>query len=169
VGEVLSSAAFQNAFWIFIGILCGSFIQFIFHWLIIYGQGKNAKKIFLSEIEINKIELKNVTTQIERMRQKISAGQINEHDFSFDFSGFNYRMVDPLINTGHFHQILGANGVKKYFKMMNDLNIQMAKNYTQMLKEHHENGQSLEMLRWLEETKLPDWRGAIDFAEERTR
>ena len=71
---------------------------------------------------------------------------------------FNYRIVDPLINTGWFHQFLGANGVKSYFGVMNDLNVNSARNLSDMLREGHHSGKSLEFLDWILDVKIPEWR-----------
>ena len=159
---------FWNAFWVFIGIVAGALIQYGFYWLTQRSQQSNAKKIFLAEIIINRIELENVKKDIIRKKERFAARQIEESDFFFDFRGFNYRIVDPLINSGHFHKFMGPEGVAKYFKFMNELNYVTAERLQLELKAKHEIGKSLDYLDKLIDTDLVRWSGALDYAESRT-
>ncbi|MEI4263652.1 hypothetical protein [Roseovarius sp. D0-M9] len=133
MSDFLTSTAFQQSFWLFLGVVAGALIQFLFHYIISRSQRGKAKKLFLVEIEINAEVLKTLEAEILRKKSRFVSGQQNEYDFNFDFSDFNYRMVDPLINTGHFHQIVGAVGVKSYFTFMNNLNVQSQMIYKNLL------------------------------------
>jgi hypothetical protein len=76
-----------------------------------------------AELAINRGELDKFKNDIDKKKQRLASRQVQELDYYFDFSGFNYRIVDPLIISGHFHSLLGADGVKHYFRCINDLNV----------------------------------------------
>lgn len=158
-----------TGFWVFVGVVAGALIQYLFFRLTLHFQRRNAREVLLAEIEINKDELNNVLRQIARKKERFVSGQQKDHDLKFDFSGFNYRMVDPLINSGHFHSILGPEGVKRYFRFMSDLNYQSAENYSNYLEAEHKNGRSIDMLDHLLEHKALEWRDTLAAAEKSAR
>lgn len=158
---LFDAQVFAGAFWVFVGIVAGALIQFGFHWLILRSQRANAKKLFLAEIELNSAALDAFEADVKRKKDKFVADQIDDMDFYFNCRDFNYRIVDPLINSGHFHAILGPNGVKDYFESMNALNVQAAENMQQMLRVDHENHRSVKFFEWLLETGIPRWRGIL--------
>ena len=160
---------FWNAFWVFIGIVAGAIIQFGFHSLIKRSQKGNAKKLLLVEIEINRKELGNLKAELTRKKDLFASIQFQEGDFGFNFASFNYRMMDPLINSGYFHIILDADGVKKYFQFVNDLNVNNSKTFEIMLREHHGDGSSVKFLNWILDTKLTEWGNSLDFIEGKLR
>ena len=101
-----------------------------------------------------------------RKKSRFVSGQQNEYDFNFDFSDFNYRMVDPLINSGHFHAIVGAAGVKSYFTFINDLNVQSQLVYKNLLMREHEQNKSVRFLDYMIDTKLKEWRDTLDLLRQ---
>ena len=105
---------------------------------------------------------------IVRQKNRFVSGQQNDQDFSFDFGDFNYRMVDPLINTGHFHEIVGAEGVKSYFKFMNDLNSQNELVFKNLLKQEHDRNTSVHFLEYVIDTKLVEWKETINLMRRKT-
>ncbi len=155
-----------NAVWLFLGIVAGSLIQYFLNWLTFRKHRANAKRIFAVETAINRTELNKLKREIQRKKERFTAGQILDHDYFLDMSGFNYRIVDPLINTGHFHEILGPEGVARYMKYANELNVGHANNLINMLRTEDEAGRSLAFLDWLLETKVPEWEGHLGFVEE---
>ena len=167
--NLLSSPAFQNAFWVFVGIVAGSLIQFLFHYLVLRSQKANARRLLGAEVSLNRVELEAFEKQVERKKGKFSSGQADDFDFLFDMSGFNYRMVDPLINSGHFHDILGPEGVKMYFRFMNDLNVNAAGHLNTILTEKHHDNSSISFLDWLIDVKVQEWSGTLDYIEKRTQ
>lgn len=159
------SAAFWNAFWLFLGIVAGALVQFLLNWIVQYRQRVVAKNLLKVEIAINRAELKRLREFLLRRKERFVAQQVVESDFFIDMSGFNYRMMDPLINTGLFHAMLGSDGVSRYFRFANELNVQGASNLTSMLRKESEAGKSLEFLDWLLDEKLPEWQSHLDAVE----
>ena len=94
---------------------------------------------------------------------RFTAGQEQEHDYFLDMSAFNYRIVDPLINTGHFHEILGPDGVAKYMKYANELNNANANNLHDILKKEASAEKSLNFWDWLIDTKVPEWESNLNY------
>ena len=167
VDAIASSLFVQNAFWVFVGIVAGSLIQFVLHFLILRSQRNKAARLFAAEIEINEGALALVESSLKRKKERFAANQQTDVDFWFDYSTFNYRMVDPLINTGHFHDIFGSEGVKLYFEFMNELNVDAANRAEQLLRGDAERGQSLACLDWFLETRLPEWKKTLQFMRTR--
>jgi hypothetical protein len=161
IDQIGSSLIVQNAFWVFVGIVAGSIIQFLFHYIILRSQRKNAKQLFRAEIEINEGALAQVEAAIRKKKERFSAHQQTESDYWFDFKSFNYRMVDPLINSGHFHAILGPEGVKRYFEFMNELNVEAAVRAEQLLRREDDEKKSLAYLDWFLDTKIPYWKETL--------
>ncbi len=159
--DILDTLVFQNAFWVFIGIVSGSVIQFLFHYIVVISQRRNAKKLFRVEIEINSDVLSALETDLIKKREFFVSRQQTEQDYYFNLDNFNYTMVSPLINSGHFHAIVGSAGVKKYFQFMNELNSQKAVIFQQMLRVQDEENTSVRLLNWLLATKIPEWKATI--------
>lgn len=103
----LSWSAFANAFWVFVGIVAGALIQHGLKWLVQRTQRENAKRVFRVETSINRNVLEILSESLKRKKERFVAGQQTDQDFFIDMSGFNYRIVDPLINAGYFHDLLG--------------------------------------------------------------
>jgi hypothetical protein len=61
-----------------------------------------------AELAINRGELDKFKNDIDKKKQRLASRQVQELDYYFDFSGFNYRIIDPLIMSGHFHSLLGS-------------------------------------------------------------
>ena len=159
--DILDTLVFQNAFWVFIGIVSGSVIQFLFHYIVVISQRRNAKKLFRVEIEINSDVLSALETDLIKKREFFVSRQQTDQDYYFNLDNFNYTMVNPLINSGHFHAIVGSAGVKKYFQFMNELNSQKAVIFQQMLRVQDEENTSVRLLNWLLATKIPEWKATI--------
>lgn len=165
MNEIVSWTAFANAFWVFIGIVAGALIQHGLNWLTQRKQRENAKRLFRVETSINRSALQSLAENLRRKKERFVAGQQVDQDFFIDMSAFNYRLVDPLINSGHFHEFLGAEGVKRYFQYAGELNINNAQNLIAMLRQEAEAGRSLNMLDWLIDTKLTEWESHLSFVE----
>jgi len=161
--------AFSNAFWIFIGILVGTVVQYLMQRTLMWHQRQNAKKLFRIEIEINQGELDRLGVDIENKLRLFASGEQLDHDFYFDMSAFNYRMLDPLINSGHFHEILGLHGVKSYFKFANDCNEANARVLQSELRRQAELGGAVRYLQWIRDAKFKEWRAHLDSVKEITQ
>ncbi|MFD0858885.1 hypothetical protein [Roseovarius aquimarinus] len=157
----------ESAFWVFVGVVAGAIIQFFFHYIISLSQRANAKRLFRVELEINSELLAGVEADLLRKKSLFVSGQQNETDFIFNFFDFNYRMVDPLINTGHFHAIVGADGVKAYFQFMNDLNSGNAISLEKILRRQHDENTSVRFLDHLIEVKLKQWKTTISLMRKK--
>ena len=159
------SQFFFNALWLFLGIVAGSLVQYFLNWLTLTKQRSNAKRIFAIETALNRSELNKLKQAIQRKKERFIAAQVLDHDYFLDMSGFNYRIVDPLINSGHFHEMLGPDGVARYMRYANELNVGNANNLINLLRSEDEAGRSLAFLDWLLDTKIPEWEGHLGFVE----
>ena len=126
-----------------------------------------AKKLFRVETQINRTELGKLAENLRKKKERFVATQISEQEFFIDMSGFNYRIIDPLVNTGHFHALLGADGVAQYFRFANELNVQRASWMMEMLRKEHDEGKSLSFFDWLIETKIPEWEESLSLVERK--
>ena len=161
------SQFFFNALWLFLGIVAGSLVQYFLNWMTLRKQRENAKRIFAVETAINRAALNRLVSDARRKKDRFTAGQEQEHDYFLDMSAFNYRIVDPLINTGHFHEILGPDGVAKYMKYANELNNANANNLHDILKKEATAGKSLNFWDWLIDTKVPEWESNLNYVENK--
>ena len=96
------------------------------------------------------------------LREDIIAGQIDGNTMLMDMSEFVYRIVDPLINAGHFHNLLDSDGVEAYFCFANELNSRQANYIADDLRRAHVENRSLAYARWLIESKIPEWHGHLN-------
>jgi len=167
VSEVTLFAAFSNGFWVFIGIVAGALIQYSLNWIGQQNQRKNAKRVFRVETAINRDALDALSETLRRKKERFIAGQKTDQDFFIDMSAFNYRIVDPLINAGYFHDLLGSIGVQRYFRYAGELNTGNAQNLMSLLRQEDEAGRSLSLLDWIIDTKLSEWNGHLAYVEER--
>lgn len=159
------SSMFWNALWLFLGVVAGALVQFVLGWITQRRQRAAARKLLRVETAINRSELERLAEFLKRKKERFVAGQIEEGDFFMDMSGFNYRIMDPLINTGYFHEMLGPDGVARYFRFANELNVRNAVNIAEMLKLEAGQNRSLKLLDWLLDTKLPEWQSHLDVVE----
>ena len=159
------SEMFFNSLWLFLGVVAGAAIQFTLNWIVLRQQRSTAKRLFRVETAINREELRKLSKDLKRKKERFVARQVSDGDFFIDMSGFNYRIIDPLVNTGHFHSLLGPDGVAQYFRFANELNIERASWMMDALRAQHEAGQSLGFLDWLIDTKLPEWETSLSLVE----
>jgi hypothetical protein len=157
----------NNGFWIFLGIIVGAVVQFLFQKILQYDQRRNAIKLLKIEVDINKGALERLEAQLERTKTRIGSGQVSEDNLFIDFSEFIYRIADPLINSGYFHLLLDAEGVKAYFKFVNELNYQKANDLTIILREKHIENGSMEFMEWLIDTKIIEWKSWLETLEHK--
>ncbi|OOY21690.1 hypothetical protein BMI86_03795 [Thioclava sp. DLFJ5-1] len=141
--------AFWNAFWLFLGIVAGALVQHALNALVKHSQRKNAIAVLKTEITINLQALEDFKKRISGLRELISAQQIDEQDLFVSTAEFDYSLVSPLVNSGHFHAELGPEFVKAYFSFMRFFNNENAKLLNSMLRTEHEKGSSLKYLDWL--------------------
>ncbi|WP_212524039.1 hypothetical protein [Actibacterium sp. MT2.3-13A] len=161
------SEMFFNSLWLFLGVVSGAAIQFTLNWIVQRQQRSTAKRLFRVETAINREELRKLSEALKRKKERFVARQVSDVDFFVDMSGFNYRIIDPLVNTGHFHALLGPDGVTQYFRFANELNIERASWMMNALRAQHEEGQSLGFLDWVIDTKLPEWDASLSLVEEK--
>lgn len=167
IQTILSGNAFANAFWVFVGIVAGAVIQHLLGLVTIRKQKSNAKRLFRVETAINRSALDSLKNSVVKKKERFVSGQQTDQDFFIDMSSFNYRIVDPLINAGYFHEFLGPEGVARYFRYANELNVNNAQNLVGILRQEAEAGRSLNFLDWLIDTKLPEWDGHLSLVENK--
>lgn len=137
--------------WIFVGIVAGIFVQVIANAAVLKWQSNNAKKVLCCELEMNLDEIQKLKNHIERLKQKISANQVEQSDLWVNMVEFDYSALNPLVTSGHFHKMLGSDGVKKYLSGSRFFNNESAAHLTQMLLERHAQQDSLRFMGWLED------------------
>lgn len=167
IQTILSGSAFANAFWVFVGIVSGAVIQHLLAMVTIRKQKSNAKRLFRVETAINRSALDSLSNLVVKKKERFVASQQTDQDFFIDMSSFNYRIVDPMINAGYFHEFLGPEGVARYFRYANELNINNAQNLAAILRQEADAGRSLGFLDWLIDTKLPEWDGHLSLVENK--
>ena len=61
--------------------------------------------------------------RVNFLKERVAAGQIAEEDLYIPMHGFDYSVVSPLVNSGHFHSMLGAEGVvsRNWWKFSGDV------------------------------------------------
>jgi len=146
--------AFWNAFWLFLGVVAGALVQYVLDALVKRSQRKNAIAVLKTEITINLQALEDFKKRISELKELISAQQIDEQDLFVSTAEFDYSLVSPLVNSGHFHAELGPEFVKAYFSFMRFFNNEHAKLLNSMLRMEHEKGLSIKYLDWLSKRSL---------------
>ncbi|MEM6386943.1 MAG: hypothetical protein AAF718_11995 [Pseudomonadota bacterium] len=142
-------SGFWSAFWLFLGVVAGAGIQ---HWLTqvqFQKHQKNARLVLETEIELNLIEAETIAGRIRFLKERVGAGQIEDADLFLNMQGFHYSAIGPLVNSGHFHSMLGSGGVKKYVEFMRFFNNNNANWLSSALVAEHEKGLSMAFLDWM--------------------
>ena len=150
VSELWANAAFQNALWLFLGIVAGALVQFMLSRMQVRSGANNALRVMKTEIELNLDEYENFKRQIARLKELISAGQVNEGELLITMEGFNYSAVNPLVQQGFFHYMLGAEKAKEYFAFMRFFNNDNANVLTNILRNQHQLSKSIAFLNYIE-------------------
>lgn len=154
LAQILASNGFANAFWIFLGIVVGAFIQYFLNFILAGQQRRNAVSVLHVEIEVNLIEFGMFMERLRFLREKISANQIQTDEIFVSMQGFDYSAMQALISTGHFHYHLGSSGSQAYFSFVRFFSNANAVNLNSMLRTNHAAGKSLDFLKWLESESL---------------
>jgi hypothetical protein len=144
--RLAENSAFQNAFWIFLGIVAGAVIQHLLHRLNIRWQRNVAFRILKAEIELNLEALASLRARVGYLKDRISASQISENDLFISMEQFDYSALGPLIGQGFFHSMLGPDLMKKYFSFSRIFNNGYAETINSMIRLKHEEGKSLDYL-----------------------
>jgi hypothetical protein len=148
---ILSGNAFANAFWVFVGVVAGALVQYFLGWLMLRSQRKNAMKALETEISLNLKQIEVFRERINYLRERISASQITDDDLFVSMQGFDYSIVNPLVQAGYFHVMLGHTKVEHYFEFMRFFNNQNAQLVNSMLRTEHKKAKSLNYLILLSE------------------
>ncbi|MDD9728502.1 hypothetical protein PVW46_01135 [Mameliella sp. AT18] len=104
---IFSQPGFQNAFWLFLGVVAGALIQHFLGFLSKHSQAENALKVLQSEITYNLREAQKFESELGQSTQRLSKGEISAVDVFFRMSGFDYSALSPLNSTGYLHILLG--------------------------------------------------------------
>lgn len=143
---VFESTAFQNAFWLFLGIVAGALVQHLLHRLNMRWQRNTAFEVLKSEIELNLDALTELERRAVYLKSRISGSQIDENELFLSMAQFDYSVVGPLVNQGFFHAMLGPDLIKKYFGFSRHFNNDYARIVSSNLRLKHEEGKSLDYL-----------------------
>lgn len=144
--EFFTSPPFLNAFWVFIGIVAGALIQ---HYLGILNQKKqmqNALKALHTEIDMNLDAIQSFRTRLNYLRDRITAKQIEDSDIIISMHDFDYSILSPLVQSGHFHVLLGPTNAKSYFMFTRFFNNNHAAVINSTLKTEHTANKSLNFI-----------------------
>jgi len=148
--QITFSYALANAFWVFVGIVAGAFIQFALGRVQVRYQAKNAFRVMKAEIELNLDAHARFNEQIARLKELVSAGQLAPDELFISMQEFDYSAIPPLVSQGHFHFMLGPEKAKHYFEFMRFFNVGNSKVLTDVLRREHGAGRSIEAIRWIE-------------------
>jgi hypothetical protein len=144
--QFFETAAFQNALWLFLGILAGAIIQHLLHRMNLRWQRNTAFDILKSEIDLNLDALMELERRAKYLKERIGAGQIDPNELFISMGQFDYSAVSPLVNQGFFHVLLGPTLVKKYFGFSRTFNNNTADAISSDLRLKHKEGKSLNFL-----------------------
>jgi hypothetical protein len=110
------SQFFFNAVWLFLGIVAGAIVQHLMNALAYRRQARIALQVMQIEISYNISEVERFKKHLDWLRNRITASQIDEHDFFLPMQKFDYSSVGPLTNSGYFHVLLGPELVRNYLE-----------------------------------------------------
>jgi len=150
--SIWQSAAFQNALWLLAGIVVGALIQFLLARIDLRFKAANALRVMQTEIDLNLAEYEQFLEQLKRLKSLIAVRQISDDALTISMETFDYSVVNPLVQQGYFHFMLGADKAKDYFAFMRFFNDARAKELTSILRHEHRAGRSMEFLLKGEET-----------------
>ena len=123
---------------LFLGIVAGAIVQYLFHRILSIEQVYRAKKIFVVELEINKLELRRYRKKLEELKDRIAAGPIPESDILLDMVSFNYRGLQVLVNNGFFHLVMSPRQIRSYFEFTNTYNVDAGMNSIHLLRDRYD-------------------------------
>jgi hypothetical protein len=142
---------FANAFWLFLGIVAGAFVQHFLNFLTTRRQASNALRVMQVEITYNLDEVDAFLRHVEWLKGRIAAGQIEEDKIFLPMHKFDYSTIGPLSNSGHFHMLLGADNLRKYLEFLYFFQSENASFLTQRLRLEHGVNNSMAYLDWIAE------------------
>ncbi|MPQ92472.1 hypothetical protein [Thioclava sp. JE_KL1] len=138
--------AFWTVFWLVIGSVIGALTQYYLNKRTFEFQKRNAKKILETEIELNLDALGEFENRLSYLRERVAANQVGSSNLFVTLENFDYSALGPLVNSGHFHTILGKDRVKDYFEFVRFFRNSNAETLNSKLKIDHELGRSLDTL-----------------------
>ncbi|HAW45629.1 MAG TPA: hypothetical protein DCX34_00055 [Roseovarius sp.] len=100
---------------------------------------------------MNLDEYEKLKEKLANLRQLISAGQVDESELLITMEGFDFSAMNPLIQQGFFHYMLGADKTKKYFAFVRFFNNNNAKVLTEILRNQHQAGKSISFLSYIQQ------------------
>ncbi len=103
-----------------------------------------------TEVELNLDEYERFREQITKLKELISARQVKEEELFIHMDGFDYSAVNPLVQQGFFHYMLGAEKTKEYFAFMRFFNNSNANTLTDVLRHQHLRDESMAFLNYIE-------------------
>lgn len=155
--DVTTNVFLENgitALGLFAGIVAGALIQYVFQWLTIYRQKKNAKRILTVEIKHNLSLLPQVRKTLSSIKAKAGAQSLDQNETYIDMRLFNYRASDVLIYHGWFHTTLNEKHIKDLFEVLLTFNNNTAIQWHAMLKEsldRKDYGNIVRICEWAEQ------------------
>lgn len=133
----------------FLGVLAGALIQYWLSQIQFRKHQANARLVLETEIDLNLIEANAIKARISFLKERVASGQIEQEELFFNMQAFDYSAIGPLVNSGHFHAMLGSEGVKKYLEFMRYFNNDNANNLNSMLHSEYEKNKSMAFLDWM--------------------
>ncbi len=150
-----------TGFGIFIGLVAGVIVQLIANQFTLKKQRKNAVSVFNTEAQLNLGAVEDLLQQLQNLRERISANQVNQAQMWVSFEEFDFSATGPLNQAGHLHAMLGPDGLKDHLRVLPFFNNQKAAHFSQMLQDEHKAGTSLNFLDWLT-GKINEHKGFIE-------
>jgi len=134
---------------VFLGLVAGVLVQVLANEWQSFRHRSNAKAVLKCEIEMNLNEIAAFEQRQKRLRERAISGQLDDSD-GYDMSQFNYTALGPLIQSGHFHKMLGSESVKRYFSAARFFSNETAARLTHRFHEEHAAKTSIDFCDWVE-------------------
>ena len=152
--SLLTTAAFQNGFWLFVGVVSGAFVQYVLGAITARKQAKTALSVMKIELEHNLGKVDDFVEHVRGLKQRVSAGQIPVDDVYFPLFRFDCSSVGPLSQTGYFHIFLGPKLLHSYLEFIRFFRDDNGRFLKQKFVSEHDAGRSLDFLDWVERRAL---------------
>ncbi|MCB1370122.1 MAG: hypothetical protein H6896_12190 [Rhodovulum sp.] len=162
------AGAFWNAFWVFIGIVAGALIQYLFSMLNVRAARKTAAQVLTTEIQMNLSEASRFRERLEYLKDRIAAHQIKSEDIYVSMAEFDYSALNPLVASGYFHSALGPEKAKAYLEFLRFFNNGSCDVVNSMLRTEHDRGKSIEYLNWLK-NKSKELEGRLVYVTDHSK
>ncbi|MEJ6392340.1 hypothetical protein V8J82_03680 [Gymnodinialimonas sp. 2305UL16-5] len=138
--------ALSNAFWVFVGIVAGAFIQFLLSKIQARSQFSAILDVMKTELALNIDEYENLKLRLAGLKTRIGAGQVTDSALYIPMEGFDYSATLAQIRFGNFHYILGKDYSQRSLEFMRYFSTGNGHIKSHILKDQHAKDRSLDFI-----------------------